>query len=94
MHKPPGRRKEVERTLGTGGFGDVLAADRELLIVTPLGVLGAAAGDTTVNLLSIHPGVDFADIQTATGFSLDPVQVTTQPPTLQELAQLRAQLGV
>lgn len=69
--------------------GNVLAADRELLIVTPMGVLGAAIGDATVNLLSIHPGVDFTDIQTATGFSLDLTQVTTQPPTQQELVWLR-----
>ena len=69
--------------------GDVSRADRELLIVTPLGVLGAAVGDTTVNLLSIHPGVDFADIQTVTGFSLDSTPGITNPPTQRELTWLR-----
>jgi len=74
--------------------GDVLGAGGELLIVTPLGVLGAAAGERTVKLQSVHPGVNFADIQAATGFPLDPeLAVTTMPPTPIELASLRKNSG-
>mgnify|MGYP000981816070 CR=1 FL=1 len=72
--------------------GDVLGADSELLIVTPLGVLGAAAGERTVKLMSVHPGVSFDEIQAATGFPLDPaLAVTTVPPSVTELARLRTQ---
>jgi len=71
--------------------GDVLSAGGELLVVTPLGVLGASCGATRLELVSLHPGVGFAEVQARTGFVLDPERaVTTPPPTALERAALAA----
>ena len=70
--------------------GDVLAAGGELLIATPLGVLGASAGSDAVDVVTLHPGVSFEDIQALTGFSFTHWQaVTTLAPNAAELAALR-----
>lgn len=62
-----------------------------LLVVTPLGVLGSAAGSTQVVLKSVHPGVSFEDIQERTGFPLAPGRaITTAAPTAAELTALRS----
>ena len=73
--------------------GETLRAgeDRELLVVTPLGVLGSTTGSATVALKSVHPGVSYDDIQKNTGFALDGAPVIETPaPTARELAALRS----
>ena len=70
--------------------GDILRNGGELLVVTPLGVLGSIAGHAGVHLLSVHAGVSFEDIQARTGFALDHRAVTTALPTSAELAALRS----
>jgi glutaconate CoA-transferase, subunit B len=71
--------------------GDILRNGGELLVVTPLAVLGSRAGQNGVQLLSMHAGVDFEDLQTRTGFFLDRKQaVITAPPTRTELTALRS----
>ena len=71
--------------------GDILRNGGELLVVTPLGVLGSIAGQAGVHLLSVHAGVSFEDIQARTGFALDRQRaVTTGNPTSVELAALRS----
>ena len=71
--------------------GDILRDGGELLVVTPLGVLGSIAGQAGVHLLSVHGGVSFDDIQARTGFALDRERaLTTSLPTSAELAALRS----
>ena len=71
--------------------GDILRDGGELLVVTPLGVLGSVLGQAGVALLSLHPGVSFKQIQARTGFALDRSRaVTTVAPTALELAALRS----
>ena len=71
--------------------GDILRDGGELLVVTPLGVLGSVVGQAGVALLSLHPGVSFKQMQTRTGFALDrSLAVTTVAPTALELAALRS----
>jgi glutaconate CoA-transferase subunit B len=69
--------------------GDVPAGGGELLIVTPLAVLGIAAGARRVALQSRHPGVTFDEVQQATGFTLAREHnVTTPAPSAAELAAI------
>ena len=71
--------------------GDILRDGGELLVVTPLAVLGSRAGQTGVQLLSVHPGVSFDDVQARSGFTLDRERAaTTEPPTSIELTVLRS----
>ena len=71
--------------------GATLGDGRELLVVTPLGVFGAAPGTQRVVLKSVHPGVTFADLQARTGFALDQRHcVDFPPPSTAELAALRS----
>lgn len=71
--------------------GAILADGGELLVVTPLGVLGARAGETKVDVVSLHPGVSFQQMQAATGFALDAARATITPPASdEELEVLRA----
>ena len=71
--------------------GDILRDSGELLVITPLGVLGSIAGQAGVHLLSVHGGVSFDDIQARTGFALDRERaMTTRLPTSAELVALRS----
>lgn len=71
--------------------GETIGGDRELLVVTPLGVLGSAPGRDTLELKSLHPGVAFEEIQQRTGFDLDHrAYVPTPAPSAEELAALRS----
>jgi acyl CoA:acetate/3-ketoacid CoA transferase beta subunit len=71
--------------------GDILGSGGELLVVTPLGVLGASRGARAVELLSVHPGVTFERIQACTGFALNAAAaVPTPAPSAAELAVLRS----
>ena len=71
--------------------GDILRNGGELLVVTPLAVLGSRVGQSGVQLLSVHPGVSFDEVQTRTGFTLDRERaVITEPPTDTELTLLRS----
>ena len=71
--------------------GDILHNCGELLVVTPLAVLGSRAGQAGVHLLSLHPGVSFKELQARTGFTLDHTRaVITEPPSSTELAVLRS----
>jgi glutaconate CoA-transferase, subunit B len=65
------------------------------LIVTPLGVLGPTSTREAIDLKSIHPGVTFEEIQSHTGFPLNPDGIAVTPePTTQELCALsRCQYG-
>lgn len=70
--------------------GMTVGDGRELLVVTPLGVLGAAPATDKVVLQSLHPGVSFADIAIRAGFALEQrFAVETPPPSTVELAALR-----
>jgi glutaconate CoA-transferase, subunit B len=81
------------------GFGDG-AGDRErlglrgagpTLVITDLGVLRpSATGELT--LVEVHPGVDVAEVQAATGWDLAvrPDLAVSEAPTTEELAALRA----
>jgi glutaconate CoA-transferase, subunit B len=61
------------------------------LIVTPAAVLGPVADRSRIDLLSVHPGVSFAEVQERTGFALDPSQARETPaPSEQELSALRS----
>lgn len=71
--------------------GDILRDGGELLVVTPLGVLGSVAGQSGVALLSLHPGVSFEQMQARTGFALERGRaMITLAPTERELAALRS----
>ena len=60
------------------------------IIVTPLAVLGPVEDHSRIDLLSVHPGVSFEQVQERTGFPLDPARaVPTPEPTEEELAALR-----
>jgi glutaconate CoA-transferase subunit B len=61
------------------------------VIVTPLAVLGPDARGERIDLLSVHPGWSFADVQERTGFALDPCGARpTAAPTAEELEALRS----
>ena len=69
--------------------GDAADAGAEVLVVTPLGVLGMAAGERRLNLISVHPGTDFEAIQSQTGFALSRSNAVTTPlPSTAEAAAL------
>lgn len=71
--------------------GDILRDGGELLVVTPLGVLGSVAGQSGIALLSLHAGVSFKQMQARTGFALERGRaMTTLAPTALELAALRS----
>lgn len=71
--------------------GDILRNGGELLVVTPLAVLGSRAGRAGVSLLSVHPGVSFDEVQASTGFALESERaLSTDLPTRTELAALRS----
>lgn len=61
------------------------------VIVTPLAVLGPVEDRSRIDLLSVHPGVSFEQVQERTGFALDPERARpTEPPSEAELRALRA----
>jgi glutaconate CoA-transferase subunit B len=69
--------------------GDVPAGGGELLIVTPLAVLGFAAGARRVALHCLHQGITFDEVQQATGFTLArEYAVTTPAPSAAELTAI------
>ncbi|HVX31549.1 MAG TPA: CoA-transferase [Solirubrobacterales bacterium] len=60
------------------------------VIVTPMAVLGPVEDGSRIDLVSIHAGFDFEQVQARTGFALDPSRaVVTEPPSEEELAALR-----
>ena len=68
----------------------VTAAGNVDRVVTPLGVFARRDGWLVVE--SLHPGVTPEEFRAATGFAVDvgPATPRTPPPTLEELAALRA----
>jgi glutaconate CoA-transferase subunit B len=65
-------------------------------LVTPLGIFDFDTPDHRMQLKSVHPGVDVADVQDATGFELvvpDDVP-TTAEPTAEQLEILRERIDV
>lgn len=71
--------------------GDILRNGGELLVVTPLGVLGSRPGEAHIDVLSLHPGVSFEQMQAATGFALSAARALVTPPaTNDELEALRS----
>lgn len=61
------------------------------VIVTPIAVLGQVEDGSRIDLLSIHPGFDFDEVQARTGFPLDRSRAReTEAPTEAELEALRA----
>jgi len=71
--------------------GDILRDGGELLVVTPLGVLGSTPDQPGLALLSLHPGVSFDEMQARTGFMLNRQHArTTLAPSADELAALRS----
>lgn len=71
--------------------GTTLGDGRELLVVTPLGVLGSVPQERGVVLKSVHPGVRMATIQDNTGFALDARYCEqTTAPSAEELEALRS----
>jgi acyl CoA:acetate/3-ketoacid CoA transferase beta subunit len=76
------------------GVGHDRGAHELRLVVTNLAVLDFATPDRVMRLRSVHPGVEVADVVTATGFPLavpDEVPVT-RTPTDQELGLIRDRL--
>jgi glutaconate CoA-transferase subunit B len=65
--------------------GNYTAVDLRL-IVTNLCVMDFGGMDNAVRVVSLHPGVTFDDVQSATGFTLvDAVQGETPLPTAEQL---------
>ncbi|MGZ8716756.1 MAG: CoA-transferase subunit beta [Gaiellaceae bacterium] len=64
--------------------------DRVRVVVTDLGILEPHDGELT--LVAVHPGVEVADVQAATGWGLRvaPDVKATEPPSDDELSALRA----
>jgi glutaconate CoA-transferase, subunit B len=61
------------------------------LIVTPLAVLGPTAACDRIDIVSVHPGVDPAEVAANTGFALEMAAAEETPrPTSAELEALRA----
>jgi glutaconate CoA-transferase subunit B len=61
------------------------------VVVTPLAVLGPVEDGSRLDLLSVHPGVEFERVREQTGFELDPARAKpTPPPSEAEQAALRA----
>jgi glutaconate CoA-transferase subunit B len=61
-------------------------------VVTTLGILGFEPDTRRMRIEATHPEVDVAAIRANTGFALGvaPEVVTTEPPSDDELAMLRA----
>lgn len=79
------RRAFVERLDFTTSVGD-----RVRVVVTDLGILEPHDGELT--LVAVHPGVEVADVQAATGWDLRVASDVraTEPPSDDELSALRA----
>ena len=83
---------EVDMVSGVGynpakriAGGNYTAVDLRL-IVTNLCVMDFGGMDNAVRVVSLHPGVTFDDVQSATGFTLvDAVQGETPLPTAEQL---------
>lgn len=83
---------EVDMVSGVGynpakriAGGNYTAVDLRL-IVTNLCVMDFGGMDNAVRVVSLHPGVNFDDVQSATGFTLvDAVQGETPLPTAEQL---------
>jgi glutaconate CoA-transferase subunit B len=61
------------------------------VIVTPLAVLGPVEDRSRIDLVSIHPGVTFDEVQERTAFALDPRRSrATAAPSERELSALRS----
>jgi glutaconate CoA-transferase subunit B len=75
--------------LGLDTFNDGPTA-----VITPLAILDFDTPDRRMRLQSVHPGVEVAQVQEATGFELavpDEVPVTTAP-TAEQLVLLRERI--
>jgi glutaconate CoA-transferase subunit B len=84
------RRTFVERLSFRSSVGDRVTA-----VITDLGLLRRDPHDGDLVLTNLHPGVTRDDAQAATGWQLriDDQLETTDPPTAEELAVLRALEG-
>lgn len=83
-------RTFVEAVDFVGGEGIRADGGGIEVIVTPLAVLGPVEDRSRIDLLSVHPGVSFDEVQERTGFPLDPARARpTEPPAGRELAALR-----
>jgi glutaconate CoA-transferase, subunit B len=102
---PHNRRTFVERvdfvtSVGYGaGAGDRqrlgLTGRGPVMVITDLGVLEPDPQTCELTLTRIHPGVEVCDVVAATSWPLlvSPDLTTTNPPTAEELAALRALEG-
>jgi glutaconate CoA-transferase subunit B len=88
QHDP---RTFVERVDFVGAEG-LRGGGRGLeVIVTPMAVLGPVEDGGRIDLISIHPGFGFEEVQARTGFELDPARAeVTEAPGEDELAALRS----
>jgi glutaconate CoA-transferase subunit B len=80
----PGTREAAGLPAGTGPYR----------VITDLAVLGYHPRTLRMQVLSLHPGVELAQVQQATGFELavaEPLAVTA-PPTAEELRILRTEV--
>ena len=85
------RRTFVQNVDFVGGEGLPKDGGGIELVVTPLAVFGPNESRDRIDLISIHPGVTFDEVQDRTGFRLDPRRaIVTQTPTPEELTALRA----
>jgi glutaconate CoA-transferase subunit B len=79
----PGAREAAGLPPGTGPYR----------VITDRAVLGYHAETKQMEILSLHPGVTFAQVQEATGFPLEEKSVpTTAAPTEAELCILREEV--
>jgi glutaconate CoA-transferase subunit B len=81
-HRASGGRRADLGFLGAG----------PTVVFTDLGVLRPSPEDQELELVAVHPGVEVAQVQEATGWDLrvrDPLE-TTEPPSERELSELRA----
>jgi glutaconate CoA-transferase subunit B len=84
-------RTFVERVDFLGAEGIKPGGGGIEVIVTPLAVLGPVEDRSRIDLLSVHPGVEFEQVQARTGFPLDESRARpTGAPSEAELAALRA----
>jgi glutaconate CoA-transferase subunit B len=77
----PGARERAGLPAGTGPYR----------VITDLAVLGYDDQTKRMQVLSLHPGVTFEEVQAATGFALEAVSplAETPPPGKEELHLLR-----
>lgn len=80
----PGAREAAGLPAGTGPYR----------VITDLAVMGYSEESCRMQVLSLHPGVRFEQVQAATGFKLESVNrpATTESPTDEELTILREQV--